>query len=730
MNSPIEGTQLLKDREDEVKKLKKTLRKHEKAGEWPYAVSECKKLIALLNELNLEEQKKKFVIKLEGLAQQEERWMRDLQDQYENRPKEFDEIDLTSFQDTELKVENYLNLLRKANTLEARRPFKTYDLLIRCLAMIKKSPNQFLELYPKRKKDKNTLQKRLHSVGHQVEELIEEEARKQKLIKNQISSLTKQLQIKMTTKEIIEAHTIAIEIQDMYSEEIKKAIPGALKKVLLREEKIYKTFQNQQEKIHQELGELDTIITTNIEAHNFVEAQEKMHNALNLIKKSKDEALIQEWEKKQHQLKEQEAEWIKEQNERARNEASMLRDSEERDKHQKKLQTFERLQQAILEGQSKSQWNIVMQNCIRIIEFAKILEKEEEVPNYVAILASSTEKFNSDAQHALEQQTILLQKAKEIEKIIEVDDEVLPMEEELEISEFLGDIDADVDDMLDQIGSLLETQRVEVKTEVSSNSVIRSAAGEVIELNSTTSIQEIETPTGDTATQKTHNFMVKSGFDNPFEDYIEEAIIEDIIPYNFEISEVFLNGDAPLQEPDRNLLKDGLQFQWVLKDIAPKQSVQINYNLKQRVSRTIILPLKDQLKIIKTHTNVNKLHLEGLYDVKMKFANHYHQKIEGIVIEDIVPEFYVFEVKQPRDINPDTQIKQKAGSLVKWNISHLDQDQSLLHRYQLLEIFRFEDLKIAINQIYEDAFEELEQGKLSVSLNKFADIINLFEDYK
>ncbi len=160
------------EREENLKKIKKKLRNHEKAGEWPFAIVECKKLLILLKQLGLDDQHIKFIDKLRKLEEQEDEWKSEVKAQYENRPKEFDEIDLTTFKEEEIKVDDYLDLLREANTSEARRPFIAYDLLLRCLAIIKKSPDIFLESFPKRVNDKLALEKRLHSVGRKVEDII------------------------------------------------------------------------------------------------------------------------------------------------------------------------------------------------------------------------------------------------------------------------------------------------------------------------------------------------------------------------------------------------------------------------------------------------------------------------------------------------------------------------------------------------------------------------------
>ncbi|UYP46866.1 hypothetical protein NEF87_003151 [Candidatus Lokiarchaeum ossiferum] len=671
-------------------------------------------------------------------------------------------------------------------------------------------------------------------------------AEKRKEASNKIASLTELLQSHIASKDPLEAHTVADEIRTLYTTLIKRAIPGTLKQLLFKEEKFYESFRHQQDEIKAKVNKFVHPIDQDIETQDFADAKEKFQQVFELLKDSKDETLIQEWQAKQKYLDEQKDSWEKEQEEirkreeeiarkiselkaeitkafeakdyeqvqfylaglesvkedttkkdvleqtqtysseiqeklahmllidtkvekittnlaesnqfanqknyneslakleatlelvtlpeleeyREKIESEILRVKGEKEVFQKRLQTFDKLTQTVVENQAKLQWNVAIQNCTKIIELAKDCDKLDEIPKYQAILDTVTEKYNRQKQLALEEQEALLQKAKAIENIIEVDEGVLPMVDDFAISDLLGDLDADVDNMMDQLGSLLETQRVEIKTDLSSKSVIRSASGEVLELNTTTNIKQDDSPANGDGHQKPISFSVESGLDNPFDDFIEEAIIEDIIPYNFEISEITLNGEIPIEKPEQILLKDGMQLHWVVKDIAPKESVKINYDLKRRVSRTIILPLEDQLKIIKTHTNVHQLHLEGLYDAQLKFANQFKSVLRGVVIEDIVPQFYVFEVKQPDNINPDSQLEQSAGSLVKWNITQLEQEHSMLHRYQLLEIFRFEDLKISIDQMSNAAFEELEKGKLGASLQKYSDLMKLLDEYK
>ena len=148
------------------------------------------------------------------------------------------------------------------------------------------------------------------------------------------------------------------------------------------------------------------------------------------------------------------------------------------------------------------------------------------------------------------------------------------------------------------------------------------------------------------------NFNVQSGVVNPFDDVIEEAVLTDLIPYNFEITNIELNGEPVKELPDKSLSENGIELNWQFNNIPPKENIEINYDLRRRVSRTIIFILNGQLKIIKTHSKLSMLELEGLYEAKLPFTNSYGGQIEGVIVEDIIPLYYLHFIKEPTHILP------------------------------------------------------------------------------
>ena len=80
--------------------------------------------------------------------------------------------------------------------------------------------------------------------------------------------------------------------------------------------------------------------------------------------------------------------------------------------------------------------------------------------------------------------------------------------ENYSIEDLLGNLSGDLDEMFTQLDSLLDTQRVEIKTDVKSNAVIRSASGEVVEMEKVTTISETQPKS--TSTRKSNSLRTRT----------------------------------------------------------------------------------------------------------------------------------------------------------------------------------------------------------------------------
>ncbi len=373
------------------------------------------------------------------------------------------------------------------------------------------------------------------------------------------------------------------------------------------------------------------------------------------------------------------------------------------------------LEKKFKQNREKGSLLMAMNNCERIIEIADAFSKDELIVKYSKLYEQvKTELEEKEAAKllVLEERDKLIEKAKEIEEIIEVDEDVLPLVEEFSIDEILGDLSEDASESLEQIESILNEHRVEIKNTITNKVLLTSASGDISELEKIIDVQKSEDD--DRA-----NYIIQSGLINPFDDVIEEAIITDLIPYNFEIVDVELNGQSVKELPDKSLTADGIEVNWQIKNIQPKEKVEINYNLRRRVSRSIIFLLEDQLKIVKTHSNIHARDLEGLFEAKMPFTNTY-EIIKGVIIEDIIPLYYIHFIEEPKLLPHDTTSADQ-GELVKWNVGEMKTGTRNYH-YKLLELYKFEELKILINQLSKEGINALKKIELQESMKKFLEI--------
>lgn len=380
------------------------------------------------------------------------------------------------------------------------------------------------------------------------------------------------------------------------------------------------------------------------------------------------------------------------------------------------------LEEKIKDSQDKKYHQAVISYCKKLLELAKSIQKNDAVEEYSKILEQVKKELEEKKAAESKEKEEIIEKVKELKEIVTIEEDTLPMLEEFSVGELIGDLSNDMSGMLDQIGSLLEEHRVEVKKEISNKAIVTSASGEVLELE-----KDIEVVESDSAEDKLV-CNVESGLINPFDDAIEEAILTDLIPYNFEVTNVKLNGKIVEELPDKSLGKDGMEITWQLQNIPPKEKVEIKYDLRRRISRTLIFILEGQVKIVKTHSNLSASELEGLYDAKMPLTNNYGSVLEGVVVEDIIPLYYLHFVKEPSNVLPAETSSSKMGELVKWNIGSL-QTETMNYHYKLLELYRLEEIKIHIADLSKKGKDSVNDGNLTKALRIYDEIINQLEEY-
>jgi len=561
-------------------------------------------------------------------------------------------------------------------------------------------------------------------------------------------------------EDIIKAHKIIDEYKTKYENFIDLSVISSASDLLLEEDKVWKKFTTDQNKAIRDLKTLANKIKRYIERNDLEEAETILIKARELLLLVSGDDLKHEWNEIESQVLENKIKTstieeieksildssklseelqFKDAISRIESTIELIQDKEiieynnklkskmeeiiaKQAEFEKYLEKINLLEQNIKENRENRHLDAVIIQCEDIIKKAEFIKKQDIVLDYSQILEETKNELEEERKNKKEKQEALIEKAKELEEIIQTEENVLPLIEEFSVQDILSELPDDVNEMLKQVGTLLDEHRVEVKQEINNKALLTSASGEVLELDQNIEVKENEMD------EKVAEFNVQSGIVNPFDDVIEEAVLTDLIPYNFEITKIQLNGEPVKELPDKSLSEHGIELNWQFKNIPPKENIEINYDLRRRVSRTIIFILNGQLKIIKTHSKLNMLELEGLYEAKLPFTNSYEGQLEGVIVEDIIPLYYLNFIKEPTNILPAKTTTSEHGELVKWNVGTME-IETLNYQYRLLELYRYEEIKININHMIKEGLDSLERGDLSNSLVIYEKIINQLEEY-
>ena len=351
-------------------------------------------------------------------------------------------------------------------------------------------------------------------------------------------------------------------------------------------------------------------------------------------------------------------------------------------------------------------------NCRMITKLAKNLDKSQLCENFSKYLLECEQKlkdFHSQEDEEYRSVQLLIGELKEI---IDIEESIAPDIEKIPIKDLIGNIDGDLINMEDLANQVLKDHAVEIKESIRNKSIIHHQSGKAKEIH-----REIDIQFDIPEDFSSMGYVVINSIENTSEDPIEEAFIQDIIPYNYEITEVTLNGKTPEVESHNRTMKGGLEYSWYIPNVEKEDSIEFKYRLKPRISRTIVLPLEDHLTIIKTHSSIKegkekgknkKIDESSVFDAYLKFVNSFETLLNDVVLEDIIPIFYAYEVEE-RKTKDFPSIKQSSESFVKWRLNEMPPDENSIAEYQLIELNKLEELKFEAHKLLQQ-----DPSKLSI----------------
>ncbi|MFX1282474.1 MAG: hypothetical protein ACFFB5_02420 [Promethearchaeota archaeon] len=149
---------------------------------------------------------------------------------------------------------------------------------------------------------------------------------------------------------------------------------------------------------------------------------------------------------------------------------------------------------------------------------------------------------------------------------------------------------------------------------------------------------------------------------NEFEDELIDIEIINTIPFSFQVVNIIT--DFELDEKKRT--NDGLIFTWKKDRIEPGEKISVEYILRKRVERSIILRKESKVSVVTIYQSVQQ-DLEANLD----FVNTSGKVFHEILVEDIIPrELIVKNSNSNKKIKPVT-IPTHDSTLFRWIFSTL-----------------------------------------------------------
>jgi len=373
-------------------------------------------------------------------------------------------------------------------------------------------------------------------------------------------------------EDIVKAHQMIDEYKKKYESFIDLSVISSATDLLLEEDKVWKKFTVDQIKAIKELKIFTNKIKKYLEKNELEEAETILMKARELLLLVSDDDLKHEWNEIESQVLENKIKTstieeieksildsskltedlqFKDAISRIESTIELIQDKEileynnklknkmeeiiaKQTEFEKHIEKINILEQNIKENRENGYLDATLIQCGDIIKIADLIKKRDIVLDYTQILEETKNELEEERKAKKEKQEALIEKAKELEEVIQTEENVLPLIEEFSVEDILSELSDDTNEMLNQISTLLNEHRVEVKQEIKNKALLTSASGEVLELDQNIEVKKNEMD------EKVAEFNVQSSIVNPFDDAIEEAVLTDLIPYNFEITKIQL----------------------------------------------------------------------------------------------------------------------------------------------------------------------------------------------
>jgi len=172
------------------------------------------------------------------------------------------------------------------------------------------------------------------------------------------------------------------------------------------------------------------------------------------------------------------------------------------------------------------------------------------------------------------------------------------------------------------------------------------------------------------------DYAAKTELVNEYEEELVDIEIIDTIPFQWQV--VDIKSDFDLDE--RRSTNEGLVFTWRKERIDPGSKVSVEYVLRKRVERSILLRKENQVSVVSLYHSIKQD-----MQAELNFVNTTGEVLREVLIEDVIPpELIVKDTKFSRDIKPVT-IPTHDSTLYRWIFSNLLPGDNFSVNYEFRE---------------------------------------------
>lgn len=172
------------------------------------------------------------------------------------------------------------------------------------------------------------------------------------------------------------------------------------------------------------------------------------------------------------------------------------------------------------------------------------------------------------------------------------------------------------------------------------------------------------------------DYAAKAEIMNEFEDDLLDIEIVNTIPFSFEV--VNIKTDFELDE--KKPTSEGLVFTWRKDRIEPGEKISVEYILRKRVERSIILRKENKVSVVNLYHSVQQQ-----MQANLDFVNTSGKVFHEILVEDVIPpELIVNQTKTNKKIKPVT-IPTHDSTLYRWIFSSLPPGDNFSVDYEFRE---------------------------------------------